>query len=176
MTATQQQAVVGVFEDRGRAEKAIDELHHAGFAEPDVGLVTRQGVTEARTATGVLEENAGTGAAAGAVAGGAVGVLAGVGAVVAGLIPGVGPVLAAGILAGVIGGAAGAALGTFAGPFIALGFSEDEARRYERALGEGRTVVVVSAPGRTAEARAILERNGAHVQLASCSIAPGQTR
>jgi hypothetical protein len=174
MAATQQQAIVGVLENRGRAEEAIDQLHHAGFGEHDVGFVTREGVTEARTATGVLEENAGTGAAAGAVAGGAVGALAGIGVVAAGLIPGVGPVLAAGILAAVIGGAAGAALGTFAGPFIALGFSEDEARRHEQAIGEGRTVVVVRAPGGVAEAQAILERNGPRVQLGKCSIAPGQ--
>jgi hypothetical protein len=176
MGATQQLAIVGVFEDRGRAEKAIDELHHAGVAERDIGLVTRAGVTEARTATGMLEENAGIGAAAGAAAGGAVGALAGVGAVVAGFVPGVGPVLAAGILAAVIGGAAGAALGTFAGPFIALGFTEDEARHYTNALGEGRTVLVVRSPQHAAAIYEILERNGAHPQAANCALPAGTTR
>jgi hypothetical protein len=176
MAATQQQAIVGVFEDRGRAKKAIEELHHAGVAERDIGLVTRAGLTEARTATGMLEENAGIGAAAGAAAGGAIGALAGVGAVVAGLIPGVGPVLATGILAGLIGGTAGAALGTFAGPFIALGFTEDEAPHYTNGLGEGRTVLVVRSPEHAAAVYEILERNGAHPEAANCAIAPGQTR
>jgi hypothetical protein len=172
--ATERDVVVGVFEDAGWAEKAIDDLHHAGFADDQVGVLTRQGVTEARTATGVLEAHAAQGALAGAVTGGTIGAVAG--AAVVALVPGIGPVIAGGILAGVVGGlAAGAAVGPFAGPFIALGLSENEARHCEEAFHAGQTVVVVKAPGRSALARSILRRDGAH-EPGGVDIVPGRYR
>jgi hypothetical protein len=137
--------VVAVFDERGQAEGAIDELWHEGFAHDQIGIVMPGGrVTEATTATERKEERAAGGAAGGAVAGGALGAIAG--AAVASVVPGVGPVLAGGILAGALtGAAAGAALGVFAGPFVALGLSEADAQSYERAFRAGRTIVLVQA-------------------------------
>jgi hypothetical protein len=164
MTTTERGIVVGVFPNRGWAERAIDELHHAGFALEQIGVVMPGGrVAEAHTGTEVLEDNAGRGAVTGAVTGGAVGAVAG--ALATGLIPGIGPILAGGLLVGILGGAAaGAALGTFAGPFIALGLSEDEARHYEREFQAGRSIIVVRAGDRDGLARDILRRFEAKVR------------
>jgi hypothetical protein len=158
MSGTERPNVVGVFANRGWAERAIDELHHHGFTREQIGVVLPGGrVVPANTGSEVLEDNAGTAAVAGAAAGGTLGAIAG--AVATGLIPGVGPVLAGGLLLGILGGAAaGAALGTFAGPFVALGFTEDEARDYQRQFQAGRSIIVVRAGDRAAEARDILRR------------------
>jgi hypothetical protein len=156
--------VVAVFEDRGRAESAIDELWHAGFRHEQIGLAAPgQELAEATTPVGRAEERAATGASAGAVTGGAVGALIGAAAIAA--VPGIGQVLAGGTLAGIMasvagGAAAGAAVGTYLGPFVAMGFSEDRARRYARELQAGRTLVSVNAEGREEEAIAILRDHG----------------
>jgi hypothetical protein len=155
--------VVGVFTERGMAEKAIDELHHAGFTEKQVGILTRGGeVRQARTETGVLEHGAAEGTAAGALTGAALGALAGTLASI--FIPGLGLVVTGGILTAILGAtAAGAAGGALLGTFAALGLSEDEARFYESELSSGRTIVVVqAADARRAEAQDILRRLGAH--------------
>jgi len=161
MRADDKGVIVGVFFDRGTAEKAIDELHHAGFSDKDVGMLTRGGeVIEARTATGIQETNAAEGAVAGALAGGTVGALTG--ALASLLIPGLGPVITGGLLTVVLAStAAGAAGGSLIGPFLALGLSEEEARYYEGQFGAGRTILVIRANMRAEEARRVLRRHGA---------------
>ncbi len=159
VTATETM-VTAVFENRGQAESAIDNLWHAGFRHDQIGVVMPGGqVTEATTATEKTEENAAQGAVTGATAGGAIGAIAG--AVAAAVIPGVGPVIAGGILTGlVLGGAAGAAVGSYLGPFVALGFSKEDAQRYHSELKAGRTIVTVKAEDRAADAVAILRSHG----------------
>jgi hypothetical protein len=155
--------VVAVFDERGQAESAIDELWHQGFAHDHLGIVMPGGrVTEATTATEQKEERAARGAVGGAVTGGALGAIAG--AAVASVVPGVGPVLAGGILAGAVTGlAAGAAIGVFAGPFVALGLSEADAQAYERAFRAGRTILTVQAePQQVERVLMILRSHGGH--------------
>jgi hypothetical protein len=156
----QSTTVTAVFDDRGKAESAIDNLWHAGFRHDQIGILTPSGqVAEATTATEKTEENAAEGALTGAAAGGAIGAVAG--ALATALIPGVGPVLAGGILTGtILGGAAGAAAGSYLGPFVALGFSKEEADRYHSELKAGRTFVMVRAEGRAADAVTILRSHG----------------
>jgi hypothetical protein len=162
MPTTTPSTVAVVFDTRGQAESAIDELWHEGFAHDQIGIVSPGGQNvEATTATEQIEENAANGAVAGAVSGGTLGALAG--ALVTGLVPGLGPVLAGGILTAIVlGGATGAAVGSYLGPFVALGFSEDEARHYARELKAGRTVVTVRADNRTAEVLTILHSHGGY--------------
>ena len=176
MATPDRSTVVGVFQDCGWAERAIDELHHGGFTDREIGILTPSGrVAPALTPTGVLEKNAGDAAVRGAISGGTLGALAG--AVATGLIPGVGPVIAGGLLLGILGGAAaGAALGTFAAPFIALGFTEDEARHYQDQCAAGRTILVVRAGDRAAEAREILRRFEGVVREDLPATAAGQAR
>jgi hypothetical protein len=160
MVKTSACTVMGVFDTRGKAERAIDSLRHAGFSSDKIGVAAPGGdLRSDQSSTAQMEETAEKGAVTGAVTGTFVGALAG--AVVTGLIPGIGPVIAGGILAGIVGGAAaGAALGGFAGPFIRLGLSEERTGQYEQAIRQGRTLVAVQADDRWSEAAKVLERLG----------------
>jgi uncharacterized protein (TIGR02271 family) len=150
---------VGVFENRADAEKAIEDLHRAGFRDSQIGIVAREkGRVTKKTSKGE-ETHAGEGAAAGAVAGAGVGALVGLG-IAAGVIPVIGPAIAGGTLAVVLANAAGgAALAGAAGALIGLGIPEDDAKYYERELKAGRTIVTVRATTRLEEAREILRRH-----------------
>jgi nucleotide-binding universal stress UspA family protein len=161
-TETERPTVVGVFEDRRQAERAVGELRRAGFPEDRIGLVAREGAAAETDLAGCdTNTRAEEGMTAGVLTGGAAGALAG--AVAAGLIPGVGPVVAAGVLAGAFGGAAiGGATGGILGTFVGMGIPEDEARLYECELLAGRALVTVRADGRAAEAIGILRRFGAY--------------
>jgi hypothetical protein len=161
MATTRGDLVAGVFGRQAQAEQAIQDLWKAGFAQDRIDMATRsEGVTTG-TSQFTPQKDAAEGAVTGAVTGAGVGAAAGAVAML--LIPGIGLVLGGGLLAGILGGAAlGAAGGTFLGPFVALKMDEDEARYYSKAVDEGRTVVLVQTHDRQAEARAILDRHGAH--------------
>src|SRR5919204_1502339 len=154
--------VVGVFDDRDDAQRAIEALKEAGFRADDIGITMH----DRREAEALVEDtgaSAGAGAATGALAGGALGGLAGwlvgIGALA---IPGVGPVVAAGPLAAALTGAAvGAAGGGLLGALTGLGVPEEEARWYEAEVGRGGTLVTVRADGRYDEARRVLLDYGA---------------
>lgn len=153
-------AIVGVFDDRIRAEEAVDALHAAGFAHDRIGYAIR-GVHDVdggmiTDATGTKD---GKGAVTGAITGGMVGGV--IAAAASLLVPGVGPVLASGILASFFGGAiAGTAVGGILGAMTGLGVSEDEARFYEREFHEGRAIVAVKPGARLGDAADILVRYG----------------
>src|SRR5919199_1494642 len=165
MASKTRSTVVGVFESRAQAERAMEELRRAGFREDQITLVmhhhdkstvevTDLDAAKAAQVTGEskAEEGAAVGAALGAVAGGLMA-----------LIPGVGPVLSIGTLAGAIFGVvAGGAGGGGVGALIGQDFPEEEARFYERELKAGRVLVGVSAADRHDEARNILCGCGAY--------------
>lgn len=153
--------VVGVFDDRDDAQRAIEALKDAGFRPDDIG-VTMRDRREAETLVEDTGTKAGAGAATGALAGGALGGVAGwlvgIGALA---IPGVGPFIAAGPLAAALTGAAiGAAGGGLLGALTGMGVPEDEARWYEGEVHRGGTLVTVRADGRYEEARRIVREYG----------------
>ena len=161
MTMTGRSTVVGVFEDRAAAERAIEELHRAGFNDDQIGYVVRDNRGTTDTVTGGQKTLAGEGAATGAISGGVVGGV--LGAAAALLIPGFGPAIAGGILATTLGGAAiGAAAGGILGALVGMGIPEEEARYYQSAFEAGSVLVTVQAPGRQREALDILHRSGAY--------------
>ena len=161
--------VVGVFEDREAAERAVGDLERSGFGGDQIGFARRDGErdegarvyddpTSLSDETGTRAEERAVGSAE---VGGALGGL--LGAAAALLIPGIGPAVAGGVLAATLGGAAaGAAAGGIAGALSGLGVPEHEARYYEGELHGGRTIVTVQAEGRAEEATAILSRHGAY--------------
>jgi hypothetical protein len=152
--------VVGVFERRQDADRAVEELHRAGFRDDDIGFAVRGGESAEGT-TDVTPSGAGEGATAGLLTGGVIGGL--VGAAASGLIPGIGPVIAGGILASVLGGAAvGAAAGGILGALVGLGVPEEEARYYQGEFEAGRTIVTVKANGQYDKAYEILRSHGAY--------------
>src|SRR4051794_40854328 len=105
---------VGVFEQRERALSALEALHRAGFAEGDVGLISREDESPRKDAGHAQDNPRATGnvelasVGAGAATGAAAGVTAAV-ALAAGLVPGIGPVVAGGALALLMAGSGAAA-------------------------------------------------------------------
>lgn len=161
MTNTQCPVVVGVFDDRSKAEEAVDELEQAHFRDEEIGFVIRGSeVNRGGMITDAEGAKDRKGALAGMAMGGAIGGV--LGAVAALAIPGVGPVVAAGILATALGGAAaGVATGGIFGAMMGLGVSEEEAQFYERQFADGKAIVAVRAGPRSAEAGGILCHHGA---------------
>jgi hypothetical protein len=166
-------AVVGVFEHRADAERAVDALERAGFTDREIGFLSRDsadgvvrgdrpGTMTDPDADGVDEHvGPGKGAAMG------VGLGAVLGALGALVIPGAGPVVAGGILAAALGGAAvggvtGGVAGGITGALLTLRVTEDEARYYDSEFQAGRTLVTIDAPARSAEAQQIMRQHGAY--------------
>jgi hypothetical protein len=159
-----------LFTDRMDAERAINDLHAAGFTNAQVGVALRD-----RTEQGALVEDSGAnpveGAVSGAVGGGLLGGLTGflAGLVAAILIPGVGPIVVGGTLASALaaaGGTAmagagiGAATGGILGALAGMGFTDEEARYFDTGFRSGGTLVTVQAGSRADEAKRILQRHG----------------
>jgi uncharacterized protein (TIGR02271 family) len=155
-------AVVGLFREGTRAERAIRRLKEAGFTDEQIGVLVQDRAEERGLPEGVATkagEGAATGAVSGGVLGGLVGLLAGVGALA---IPGIGPIIAGGALASTLAGAGiGAAAGGLIGALIGMGVPEEEARYYEQGLREGGILVTVEAGAEPARARQILLDAGA---------------
>ncbi|HEY3081924.1 MAG TPA: hypothetical protein VGM69_18695 [Chloroflexota bacterium] len=156
MDSTGRTTVVGVFEDRSQADRAVEELRRLGFRDDQIGYAVR-GTEGAADTVETGKTAAGEGLATGAVIGGLVGAAAAL------LIPGIGPVVAGGVLASVLGGAAvGAAAGGILGALVGMGIPEQEASYYESEFQAGRVLVTVGCDGRCAEAREVLRRFGAY--------------
>jgi uncharacterized protein (TIGR02271 family) len=160
MASRKKHYVVGVFETKARADRAVADLRAAGFDDDHIGMVHRNAEGET-VKTGAADDTyAEEGAVAGAVAGAAGGAALGA-AIVAGAIPVIGPVLAVGPLAAVLLNAAGgAAIAGVAGALIGWGIPEEDATFYENELKSGRYLVTVDAGTREAEAREVLHRGG----------------
>ncbi|GCE24286.1 hypothetical protein [Dictyobacter kobayashii] len=155
MAMAQDSIVVGVFASQEQARKAIDELKSAGYNDERLGYLAR---VAADATIGI--EDVGRPAATGALGGGVLGGILGAAASL--LIPGFGPAIAGGILAATLGGAAlGATAGGAIGILSSVGFSQEDAKFYQRALENGDTIVTVKANFDQGEVITILLRNGA---------------
>jgi len=178
MAAAQQRStIVGVFEDRSHADKAVDELLRSGFRQDQIGVAMRnaEGESSAAGASDADDSHAGTGAVTGAMTGLGLGALAGLG-VLAGVIPVVGPAIAAGTLGVILSNAAaGAGIAGLIGALVGAGVPEHEAEYYHGEFEAGRTIVTVTADGRADEATAILRRHGAYDMSTRGSTASGST-
>jgi Heat induced stress protein YflT domain len=164
MNTSTSSTVVGVFEDRIHANKAVTELHQAGFTENQIGVAMQhaEGVTDV-TGTGTEHDShAASGALTGALAGLGLGALTGLG-VLAGVIPVVGPAIAAGTLGVILSNAAaGAGIAGLVGALVGAGIPEHEAKFYQGELEAGRSIVTVNAGSRSGEATTILRRCGGY--------------
>jgi uncharacterized protein (TIGR02271 family) len=163
-TTSRRTTVVGVFDDRDQARRAVEDLKRSGFSDDMIGIAARDRETrgDVETARDTTGSQAGKGAATGVGIGAGAGALWGAG-ILAGVIPGIGPAIAGGALGVLLSSAvAGAAAAGIAGALIGLGIPEDEARYYEDEFKEGRILVTVKADGRYDEARALLRRAGAY--------------
>jgi uncharacterized protein (TIGR02271 family) len=155
---------IAIFDDRTKAQQAIEQLKRAGFTEKQIGVTARDaGDGEARIADGHKDTHAKEGAIAGVTAGAGVGALWGLG-ILAGVLPAIGPAIAGGTLAAILSSAAaGAATAGLAGTLIGLGIPEDEANYYDQEFRAGRVLVTVDAGGgRLEQAQSILVRSGGY--------------
>lgn len=170
--STAQHSVVGSFETRAQAQRAIAELRRAGFRDDQIGIVSRNtarhdpdaisniGLADNLDESANWEERAGRGAMVGAAIGAGLGLV-----VAAALIPAIGPVIAGDTLATLIAGTgAGATAGGIFGGFVGLGISDLDAQFSEKELNAGHTIVTVAARGRCTEAIEILHRYNAIVE------------
>lgn len=128
--------VIGVFDTREAADRAVAELRAAGFADPHIGIGSRPAGTDERLSGPPTWEN---GAGIGGLSGAALG----------------------GLAAGPPGMVAGGLVGLLLGVLIDLGIPEQDARWYSDEAAAGRVVITVRADGRRAEAEGILRRHGA---------------
>jgi hypothetical protein len=157
--------VMGIFNSRSDAERAIDILKTDGFLTTDISVLIPDNKFGAQKFADdkdtKVPEGAATGAGTGAVIGGTLGLLAGVGALA---IPGFGPLLAAGPIMAVLAGVGvGGAVGGIGGALIGLGISEREATRYESTLKSGGILLSIhmGSSDEVSKAKMCLERAGA---------------
>lgn len=164
---TRQSTVVGVFDDRLQADRAIDELRRAGFSDDQIGVAMRYEATNAAMGGEDLDGDrddtqAGAGAVAGILGGLGLGALAGLG-VLSGMIPVIGPAIAGGTLGVILTNAAvGAGVGGMVGALAGAGIPEDEAQYYQGEFEAGRVIVTVRPDGRADEARVVMRQFGAY--------------
>lgn len=142
--------VVGVFARREQAEEAVRALKKEGFGESEISIAVKDDRREGRgdaggqrdfgfETGGMAGENVADGATWGGAIGGAAGLLASAGALA---IPGIGPILAAGPLAATL---SGAVAGGVAGGLLDMGIPENEGKRYEQEVKEGKVLCLVKA-------------------------------
>jgi hypothetical protein len=149
--------VVGLFRDRGDAERAIGDLRDAGFTREQIGIAINDRGGQRDLAERTDAAQSGRGAAAGAVSGGLLGGI--IGLLGSLLLPGLGPIIVGGVLESVLVGAGvGAAAGGLIGALVGLGVPEEDARHFDAGFREGGTHLTVDAGTRVADAAAILGR------------------
>lgn len=158
-------AVVGIFENRDDARRAVEELHRVGFTDNEIGVISHD---QSGTTRNSIKDDRGTyaeeGAMTGALAGAGLGAAWAIG-IAAGALPAIGPVIAGGTLAAILASAGlGAAAGGIAGTLVGMGIPEEEAEYYESEFKAGRTLVTVRDGHRYNEAASILQRHHGHVQ------------
>jgi hypothetical protein len=163
-------SVVAVYPDHTAAERAVRQLHEAGFALDELSIVGRDfQVTEEPYGFVSRGDYIKAGAATGAWFGGLFGLFLGAGFLV---LPGLGFVVVAGpiaaaVLAAVEGALAGTALGSLGGALVGWGVPHDRAINYEKQVKGGKFLVIVrSMPEVVARARNLLVTGGPdHIEV-----------
>ncbi len=157
-------SVVAVYPDHIAAERAVRQLHVAGFALDELSIVGRGSeVTEEPCGFVSRADYVKAGAESGSLFGGLFGLCLGAGFLA---LPGIGLVVVAGpiaaaLLAGLEGALAGTALGSLAGALVGWGVPKDRAIEYENHVKGGKFVVVIrSTPEVVARAHSLLAAQG----------------
>ena len=162
--------VTAVFDDRARAERAVNELRRLGVKDTDLSFVARSedDAVAAGAARENVRESVGERAAKGAAVGAGAGLLFGLAALA---IPGLGPFITAGGLASALGTTGGALAsgaivggtsGAIAGALTRAGYSKEESEFYGPAVERGGVLVALETDGGVSanQAREILALQG----------------
>jgi len=157
-------AVFCITQTAEQAERIVDQLQVAGFANNDISVLfpdkssTKDFAHEKATKA---PEGATAGGTVGAGIGAALGWLAGIGSLA---IPGAGPFIAAGPIMAALGGAAvGGAAGGIVGALVGMGIPEYEAKRYEGKVRGGNILISVHTDdaGQRTRAKDIFKQSNA---------------
>lgn len=153
--------VVGVFDSREQAEKAVSEMRNSGYDTDEISIVAKGSRDNDGGGQEGDDDTLGMGTVAdgtttGGVLGGLAGLALGAGALA---VPGLGPIIAAGPIAGLI---SGAATGGVAGGLLDWGIPEERGRYYEGEVKKGKILAAVRANEKKVnEAADIMRQNGA---------------
>jgi len=160
--------ITGMFNDRAKAERAVEDLHRLGYSQNDISVMIQDETIHKQFATKNVGNKAGEGLGTGATIGGILGaIIAGLtatGSIIAiATTGGAATPLVAGPLAAALAGlGVGAAGGGIIGALVGAGIPEEKARAYEQGLQRGGILVGVYADStRTNQVRDIFERDGA---------------
>jgi hypothetical protein len=153
-------SVAAVYADQSAAERAVRQLHEAGFDLGDLSIVGRD-IQETEEPYGLVGRGdyVKAGAESGALFGWLFGLSVGAGFLA---LPGIGLVGVAGPIAAVLvgameGGLAGTGLGSLAGALVGWEVPKDRALKYEKQVKGGKFLVFVrSVPEVVARARSLL--------------------
>jgi hypothetical protein len=152
--------ILGAFETRDGATRAVDSLIAEGFEPDDISVLGPRGELATVTPENETARNVATGAGIGAAIGGLGSILIGAAALA---IPGVGPIIAIGALAAPLTAAIGGGLiGGLIGFLTSRGVPEEEASYYAERVKAGAFVVAVEVdPAEESRARRVLMNSGA---------------
>jgi uncharacterized membrane protein len=140
------QTVVGLFDDRDEAQRAVRDLLDHAFPTEKISIITTdpdgEFIRQPVTADPGNKSNQGVavGAASGAVVGGIFGLLVGAGIL---LFPPLGVIAAGPVVATLAGAGVGALGGGILGGLIGLGIPKDQVQTYAEAIRRGGVVVAV---------------------------------
>jgi hypothetical protein len=152
----------GVFESRGSAERARDDLIAAGIPSDKIEIVTPEDSARpfpTEHAPPKLRERGD--AALGGLIGCIIGCLLGT-LLATGAFPGTTPLMGdGGGLSAVLGAIVGIVIGGAIGAVIAWAIAADQESFYAHEIQAGRTVLLVHSRDREADAVTVLRRNGA---------------
>ncbi len=144
--ATKCCSLLAVYSDHDSAEDAVKLLQKNGMPMDQLSIIGQDFKTIEKPIGFLTTGSAASdGARVGAWTGGLFGILVGAAFLI---VPGIGPLvivgpLAATLLGGVEGAIAGSALGAVAGALVSLGFSKNEAIRYESQIKAGKFLVTL---------------------------------
>ena len=168
--ATKCSSLLAVYPDHKSAEDAVKLLQKNGMPMDQLSIVGQDFKTIEKPigflATGSVASD---GARLGAWTGGFFGILVGAAFLI---VPGVGPLVIAGplaatLLGGVEGAIAGSAVGALVGALVSLGFSKNEAIRYESQIKAGKFLVTLKGDSEQIEKtkKLIGENNAESVEV-----------
>lgn len=131
--------LVGIFETVNEANNVIIRLKEIGYSDDDITVLAKD-----KEMMDHLEGDADKVAAGAAIGGTIGGIAAAIPALGLLAIPGIGPILAAGPIAVILGGVlAGGVAGGLIGAFVKMGINEEDAKKYEYQLEQGKIIVLV---------------------------------
>ncbi|ACL69556.1 general stress protein [Halothermothrix orenii] len=151
--------VVGVFDNKEQAERAVEEIRNAGVTDDKISIVAKEDAVKGdrnQEGANYTNQNLTSGVTSGGALGGLAGLMAGAGALT---IPSIGPILAVGPLAA---GLTGAAVGGVAGGLVDMGVPQERGEYYENEVKRGSILAAVKADQEVVnDAASYLRKNGA---------------